>query len=78
MARVSTAIISYGGTSLPSLGRVRLRVWRDDFSRVLDCNLVDNKQVTQAYTWQETLSWNGHHQEPISLLTSSSTWTMIN
>ena len=28
---VNTAIISYGGTSIPILGRFRLRVWRGDF-----------------------------------------------
>ena len=42
---VSTAIISYGGTSISILGRVRLRVWRGDFRCFLDCNLVDNKRV---------------------------------
>ena len=42
---VSTAIISYGGTSIPILGRVRLRVWRGDFRCLLDCNLVDSKRV---------------------------------
>ena len=41
----STAIISYGGTSIPILGRVRLRVWRGDFRCFLDCNLVDSKRV---------------------------------
>ncbi|CAH3105182.1 unnamed protein product [Pocillopora meandrina] len=42
VAPVSTAIISYGGTSIPFLGKVRLRVWRGDFTRLLDCNLVDS------------------------------------
>ena len=42
---VSTAIISYGGTSIPILGRVRLRVWLGDFRCFLDCNLVDRKRV---------------------------------
>ena len=42
---VSTAIISYGGTSIPILGKVRLRVWRGDFRCFLDCNLVDSKRV---------------------------------
>ena len=42
---VSTAIISYGGTSIPILGRVRLRVWRGDFRCFLDCHLVDSKRV---------------------------------
>ena len=42
---VSTAIISYGGTSIPVLGKVRLRVWCGDFRCFLDCNLVDSKRV---------------------------------
>ena len=42
---VNTAIISYGGTSIPILGKVRLRVRRGDFSSLLDCNLVDSKKV---------------------------------
>ena len=37
---VNRAIISYGGTSIPILGKVRLRVWRGDFRCLLDCNLV--------------------------------------
>lgn len=44
VAPVSTAIISYGGTSIPFLGKVRLRVWRGDFTCLLDCNLVDSKR----------------------------------
>ena len=31
-----------GGTSIPFLGKVRLRVWRGDFTCLLDCNLVDS------------------------------------
>ena len=42
---VNTAIISYGGTSIPILGRARLRVWRGNFRWLLDCNLVDSKKV---------------------------------
>ena len=43
---VHSAIISYGGTSIPILGKVRLRVWRENFRCLLDCNLVDSKKVT--------------------------------
>ena len=45
MTPVNKAIISYGGTSIPILGKVRLRVWRGDFRCLLDCNLVDSKKV---------------------------------
>ncbi|PFX22432.1 Uncharacterized protein K02A2.6 [Stylophora pistillata] len=45
---VSTVIISYGGTSIPILGRVRLRVWRGDFRCFLDCNLVDSKRTSEG------------------------------
>ena len=42
---VNTAIISYGGTSTPILGKVHLYVWRGHFRCLLDCNLVDSKKV---------------------------------
>jgi len=42
---VNTAIISYGGTSIPILRKVHLRVWHGDFRCLLDCNLVDSKKV---------------------------------
>lgn len=45
VAPVGTAIISYYGTSIPILGRVRLRVWRGDFRCLLACNLADSKRV---------------------------------
>ena len=38
-------IILYGGTSIPILGKVHLRVWRGHFRCLLDCNLVDSKKV---------------------------------
>ena len=44
VAPVGTAIISYCGTSIRILGRVRLRVWRGDFRCLLDCNLADSKR----------------------------------
>ena len=42
---VNMAIISYGGSSIPILGKVHLHVWRRDFRCLLDCNLVDSKKV---------------------------------
>ena len=45
VAPVNTAIILYGGTSFPILGKVRLRVWRGHFRCLLDCNLVDSTRV---------------------------------
>ena len=45
MTPVNTAIISYGGTSIPILGKVHLCVWRGHFRCLLDCNLVDSKKV---------------------------------
>ena len=46
VAPVGTAIISYCGTSIRILCRVRLRVWRGDFRCLLDCNfnLADSKR----------------------------------
>ena len=42
---VNMVIILYGGTSIPILGKVHLRVWRGHFRCLLDCNLVDSKKV---------------------------------
>ena len=37
---VNTTIISYGGTSIPILGKVRLRVWHGGFRCLLDSKTV--------------------------------------
>ena len=42
---VNTAIISYGGTSIPILGKARSVCVYGDFRCLLDCNLVDSKKV---------------------------------
>ena len=55
---VNTAIISYGGTSIPILGKVRLRVWRGDFRCLLDCNLVDSKKVRSILDRKACLGMN--------------------
>ena len=55
---VNTAIISYGGTSIPILGKVHLRVWRGYFRCLLDCNLVDSKKVRPILGWKVCLGMN--------------------
>jgi transposase InsO family protein len=39
--KVKTAITAYGGSRLPVVGQVVIRVWRDQFKCLLDCKLVD-------------------------------------
>ena len=58
MAPVTTAIISYGRTSIHFLGRVRLRVWGGDFRCLLDCNLVDSKRVRPVLSRKACLGMN--------------------
>ena len=42
----ATSVISaYGGSQLPVVGQVTLRVWRDSFKCLLDCKLVDCKDI---------------------------------
>ena len=41
----NSAISAYGGSRLPIVGQVTLRVWRDSFRYALDCKLVDNKDI---------------------------------
>ena len=38
-------ITAYGGSTIPVLGAVLLRVWRNDFHCLLDCKLVHHPDV---------------------------------
>ena len=40
-----TPITAYGGTTLPVVGKVLIRVWRGDFRCQLDCKLVDSTNI---------------------------------
>ena len=42
---VKSAISAYGGSQLPVVGRVLLRVWRDNAKCLLDCKLVENEDI---------------------------------
>ena len=55
---VNTAIISYGGTSIPVLGKVHSRVWRGDFRCLLNCNLVESKRVRPILVIKACLGMN--------------------
>ena len=37
--------MAYGGTTLPVIGTVILRVWRDHHSWLLNCKLVDYRDI---------------------------------
>ena len=41
----TSLILAYGGSQLPVVGQVTLRVWRDSFKCLLDCKLVDYKDI---------------------------------
>ena len=55
---VNTAIISYGGTSIPVLSKVPSRVWRGDFRCLLVCNLVESKRVRPILVIKACLGMN--------------------
>ena len=55
---VNTAIISYGGTSIPVLGKVHSRVWSGDFRCLLNCNLVESKRVRPILVIKACLGMN--------------------
>ena len=42
---VRAAISAYGGSKLPVVGQVIIRVWRDNHKCLLDCKLVDNDDI---------------------------------
>lgn len=43
--KVKTAITAYGGLRLPVVSQVVIQVWRDKFKCLLDCKLVDSKDI---------------------------------
>ena len=43
--KAKTKLSAYGGANLNVVGKVKLRVWRDDFRCKLDCKIVDNKGI---------------------------------
>ena len=49
---------SYGGTSIPVLGKVPSRVWRGDFRCLLNCNLVESKRVWPIMVIKACLGMN--------------------
>ena len=42
---LNTQLTAYGGSKLTVVGQVRIRVWRDDFKCLLDCNLVESNVI---------------------------------
>ena len=42
---INSAIVAYGGTKLPTVGQVRIRVWRGDYKCLLDCKLVESSAI---------------------------------
>ena len=47
MKPVQTSLVAYGGSRIKviDIGHVIIRVWRGDVSYLLDCHLVDNKEI---------------------------------
>ena len=46
---VRTSIVAYGGSKLPVIGEVRIRVSRRDFKCKLDCKLVDSDLIRPIF-----------------------------
>ncbi len=42
---MKTSITAYGGTTLPAVGTVLVRIWCGDFRCRLDCKLVDSTNI---------------------------------
>ena len=44
----NSTISAYGGSQLPVVGQVTLQVWCDSFKCLLDCKLVDHKDIAPS------------------------------
>ena len=43
--RTQASLVAYGGSKIKVIGRVSIRVWRNERSCLLDCRLVDSEEI---------------------------------
>ena len=43
--RTQASLVAYGGSKIKVVGRVSIRVWRNERSCLLDCRLVDSEEI---------------------------------
>ena len=56
--RTQASLVAYGGSKIKVIGRVSIRVWRNERSYLLDCRLVDNADIRPILGIKSCLAMN--------------------
>ena len=56
--RTQASLVAYGGSKIKVIGRVSIRVWRNERSYLLDCRLVDNEDIRPILGIKSCLAMN--------------------
>ena len=56
--RSQASLVAYGGSKIKVMGRVSIRVWRNDKSCLLDCRLIDNEEIRPILGFKSCLAMN--------------------
>ena len=56
--RSQASLNAYGGSKIKVMGRVSIRVWRNDKSFLLDCHLIDSEEICPILGFKSCLAMN--------------------
>ena len=56
--RTQASLVAYGGSKIKVVGRVSIRVWRNERSCLLDCRLVDSEEIRPILGIKSCLAMN--------------------
>ena len=56
--RTQASLVAYGGSKIKVIGRVSIRVWRNERSCLLDCRLVDSEEIRSILDIKSCLAMN--------------------
>ena len=58
MNHTQASLVAYGGSKIKVIGRVSIRVWRNERSCLLDCGLVDSEEIRPILGIKSCLAMN--------------------
>ena len=58
MNHTQASLVAYGGSKIKVIGRVSIRVWRNERSCLLDCRLVDSEEIRPILGIKSCLAMN--------------------
>ena len=58
LEKVQASLVAYGGSKIKVIGRVSIRVWRNERSCLLDCRLADSEEIRPILGIKSCLAMN--------------------